>query len=203
MRVYDALKGRITSGTFRAGDRLDARDLGVELDASMTPIREALHRLAGERLVVVASHEGFHVPAYTEAELSDLYRWTGRVLTLALSGRDVGVAYGNRISRDSALIDETNADVVARTAGLFAAIAARSGNIEIECAIGSVNDRLNASRKVEAMLFADRENELNVMVAAFLDRAAGVLRKLITSYHRRRIAKVSNINRVLSARRLS
>src|SRR3546814_13376697 len=57
------------------------------MDASATPVRDALHRLSGERIVDSWHQEGFRQPLLTEADLVDLYEWGGMLLALALTGR--------------------------------------------------------------------------------------------------------------------
>lgn len=50
-RVYAAIKQQLLEGAFRPGERIEPAILSDELGASVTPVRDALHRLAGERLV--------------------------------------------------------------------------------------------------------------------------------------------------------
>ena len=57
-RVYLALKAQVTSGAFAPGDRLEPAALGEALNASITPVRDALHRLVGERIVEAPRNEG-------------------------------------------------------------------------------------------------------------------------------------------------
>ena len=86
-RVYAALKQRLRSGDYRPGDRLEPAALSEELNASVTPIRDALHRLTGERLVEAPRHEGFRVPMLTETMLRHLYAWHQDLLLLAILNR--------------------------------------------------------------------------------------------------------------------
>ena len=46
-RVYFALKDKLRRGLLKPGERLEPAALSDELFASVTPIRDALHRLAG------------------------------------------------------------------------------------------------------------------------------------------------------------
>ena len=79
---------RSASGCARAstapGDRLEPALLSEELNASVTPVRDALHRLTGERLVEAPRHEGFRTPMMTETPLRQLYSWHLDLLLLAL-----------------------------------------------------------------------------------------------------------------------
>src|SRR5256885_13578516 len=86
-RVYAAIRQRLREGLYRPGDRLEPALLSDELNASVTPVRDALHRLTGERLVDAPRHEGFRVPMMTETLLRYLYAWHLDLLLLALTRR--------------------------------------------------------------------------------------------------------------------
>ena len=90
-RSYATLKQMLRDGVFAPGARLEAIRLSDELGVSMTPVRDVLHRLAGERLVEASSREGFHVPRFTEAALRDLYEWNSALLSMAVRTRRPGV----------------------------------------------------------------------------------------------------------------
>src|SRR5438128_1521196 len=83
-RVYRALKDELLRGDHRPGDPLEPRHIGERLFASITPVRDALHRLAGERLIEASPHDGFRVPLMTEHGLRDLYRWQELLAQLCL-----------------------------------------------------------------------------------------------------------------------
>ena len=89
-RVYLALKEQVAAGSFAPGDHLEPAVIGEDLNASITPVRDALHRLVGERIVEAPRNDGFRVPAPTEAELRDLYGWNRDLLDLALRKRSPG-----------------------------------------------------------------------------------------------------------------
>jgi DNA-binding GntR family transcriptional regulator len=60
-RVYVALKHRILTGAVPPGRRIIERDVAGGLDASRTPVREALNRLALEGLVHLKPYCGYVV----------------------------------------------------------------------------------------------------------------------------------------------
>jgi DNA-binding GntR family transcriptional regulator len=71
--VYEALKDRFMDQTFVAGQRLNIDGLANSLSVSPTPVREALARLAAERLVELVPYKGYLVsPLLTPRELADL-----------------------------------------------------------------------------------------------------------------------------------
>jgi DNA-binding GntR family transcriptional regulator len=64
-RVYTALKEQLLAGRWEPGAHLEPAAIGADLSASVTPVRDALHRLVGERLVEAPRHDGFRVPTMT------------------------------------------------------------------------------------------------------------------------------------------
>lgn len=86
-RVYLDLKARILSGAYPPGTRLEAAQLSNSLASSATPVRDALYRLSGERIIESWHQEGFRQPLLSEADLVDLYGWAGALLSMALKGR--------------------------------------------------------------------------------------------------------------------
>src|SRR5438132_2867759 len=86
-RVYAAIKQQLRCGCYRPGHRLEPAVLSEQLNASVTPVRDALHRLTGERLVEAPRHEGFRVPMLTETMLRHLYAWHRDLVTLAMLNR--------------------------------------------------------------------------------------------------------------------
>src|SRR3546814_16408467 len=81
-RVYLDLKARIVGGAYQPGTRLDPFHLAKRLAASQTPVREALNRLSGERIVDSWHQEGFRQPIFAVSVICDLYLWYGAFLRL-------------------------------------------------------------------------------------------------------------------------
>lgn len=197
-RVYLALKEQLTSGRLAPGDHLEPALIGEELNASITPVRDALHRLVGERIVEAPRNDGFRVPAPTEAELRDLYGWNRELLLLALRR-------GHSTSRDSyprALQEgDSGFAAILLAPDFFRGVAAISGSAEHEAAIDSLNDRLGAIRTVEMRLFHDSGAELSALQDAYARDDILALRRGITAYHRRRQRCVPEL--LVASRRMS
>jgi len=71
--IYDALKERIMDQGLAPDARLNIDALAHELGVSPTPVREALARLAAERLVLFAPFKGYAVmPLLTHRRLAEL-----------------------------------------------------------------------------------------------------------------------------------
>ncbi len=190
-RVYAALKREIMSGAMRPGARLDPAVIAQDLMSSVTPVRDALHRLIGERLVESHSGEGFHLPHITEPNLEDLYAWNGEILALALRSGDRPVtALPERR-------DETEQPIAYETAALFAHIASGSRNGEHRLAVDAAGDRLQLARRIEIRLFDDLRSELDGLRDAAAGGDIAELRKLLARYHRRRQRATAMIVRAI------
>ncbi|WP_114856210.1 GntR family transcriptional regulator [Brachybacterium sp. YJGR34] len=59
--VYEALRTRIVQHDLEPGARISILEESSRLGVSQTPVREALHRLEGDRLVVRAAPRGYEV----------------------------------------------------------------------------------------------------------------------------------------------
>lgn len=70
--IRDELRINMLSGRWAPGDRLQLNQLSEQFRTSSTVVREALTRLAGERLVVLRPNRGFFVPTLSLDELRDI-----------------------------------------------------------------------------------------------------------------------------------
>lgn len=189
-RVYLSIKTYLLSeSALRPGERIDVPDLTRRFGASATPVRAALHRLVGERLLTALQGEGFLVPRMSEPDLSDLYQWN--VALLVNAARSAG--------SEPVIPAEAPAGdgPIAGLEDLFARLAARSGNVEVEWAVAGASDRLHRPRCAELALipeFHDESLELRGLAAA---GSAGALRQALVAYHRRRLRLVPAIVRSL------
>lgn len=195
-RVYLALKEQLMSGRFAPGDHLEPAALGEELHASITPVRDALHRLVGERIAEAPRNDGFRVPAPTEAELRHLYGWNGALLDLALRGSADRTPHLRSPSNRSPADGDFGAP-----ADLFRCIARRSGNPEHEAAVANLGDRLAAMGPAEAAVLDDVTGELTALAATLEASNLVALRRGIGVYHRRRQRCVPEI--LIAARTLA
>lgn len=71
--AYEALRGMLLLFELRPGERLNEVHLAERLGLSRTPLREALNRLAAERLLVARGGQGFFVRDLDLREAMDLY----------------------------------------------------------------------------------------------------------------------------------
>ncbi|MGH6706618.1 MAG: GntR family transcriptional regulator [Sphingomicrobium sp.] len=184
-RVHAGLRARLHAGRFVLGEPLEPHHLADELNASITPVRDALHRLVGERLVDVAPGGGFRIPILTEVGLRHLYDWNRRLLSLALAGAPRSAAKPE--SPEQA--EPADAGLPERTAGLFAAIAALSANPECGGAVAAISERLAFVRAREQLLVDQNcvEEELAGLASLLLQGDWRSLRRDIAAYHRLRM----------------
>ncbi len=70
--VYDQLRLDILTGELRPGEKLRSEYLRDRYKAGISPVREALNRLATERLVCREDQRGFHVAGVSKAGLLEL-----------------------------------------------------------------------------------------------------------------------------------
>lgn len=181
-RVYAAIKQRLRDGKFRPGDRLEPAVLSDELNASVTPVRDALHRLTGERLVEAPRHEGFRIPLLTESTLRHLYAWHRDLILLAISGRPgreklLGEALHQALGMDSGSPSPER---------IFTALAHASGNPEHDAAFDSAAERLKPVHRAESLLLDAAEKESAEILEALRNRDQRSLRTSLVRYHRRR-----------------
>ncbi len=185
-RVHAELKAVIMSGRYVPGAALNIHDLAELVGTSITPVRDVLQRLVGERLVGLGHGGGFQIAPMNEAGLRDLYLWHGRLLRDAVNS---GGTYrnGGDLTRTISLPDESDPAVLAGAmADFFARLGEWSGSAEHVHAIRSAGDRLHAARVHEAGLKRPIDELRTLWVLANSDSRAN-LRAAVSSFHRRRI----------------
>jgi DNA-binding GntR family transcriptional regulator len=82
-RAYELIRTAIVEGRYRPGQRIVEQRVGEEFDLSRTPVREALHRLEAEGLVISERNRGAVVRPVTEEDIHDLYELRARLESLA------------------------------------------------------------------------------------------------------------------------
>ncbi len=71
-RLFEALRAEIIGGELLPGQRLKVAALATLHDVSLNVVREALNRLAGEKLVDFEPQQGFTVRSLSAEDLEDL-----------------------------------------------------------------------------------------------------------------------------------
>ncbi|SDI52487.1 DNA-binding transcriptional regulator, GntR family [Sinosporangium album] len=83
-RVYVCLRGDILAGRIAPGQKLKPSELSAAHGVSLNVVREALSRLAGERLVRALPQQGFAVIGISVDDLADLTDVRATIETAAL-----------------------------------------------------------------------------------------------------------------------
>ena len=187
-RTYATLKERLLSGLYAPGYRLEAVRLADDLSVSMTPVRDVLNRLTGERLVHAVAGDGFYVPVMTEDALRDLLTWNAHLLDQAVRRRP-------RAERVGRGLPAAGSDLADRTGILFLMMARDTDSAEFEQAVASVNDRLHVVRRRELLVLRQAEAELQGLEQAYRNESARDLARQLRSYHARRLRQVSSLLR--------
>jgi len=188
-RVYAAIRQRLREGLYRPGDRLEPALLSDDLNASVTPVRDALHRLTGERMVEAPRHEGFRVPMMTETMLRHLYGWHLDLLLLAvLKHRTADISAEPVVTEglaQSAAYERQNL--------LFLQLARAAGNPEHVAALEALSHRLEPVQRLEQYFLGETEGETAEIVRALRARDRKALRSSLVRYHRRRLRIVPEL----------
>ncbi|MES2067813.1 MAG: GntR family transcriptional regulator [Pseudomonadota bacterium] len=172
--TYEAIKRRLVVGDWPMGFRLEAVRLAGDLGVSITPVRDSLYRLAGERLVDTIPGEGFRVPSLSEQGLREMFDFNLLLLLGAIDADAIPFA----MSPDGEM------DHATAIASLFLAIASLAGNGEVVAAVESLNDRLHQLRQLDESFLPEALEELDDLRASFSSgqwRSNG--RDLLTRYH--------------------
>lgn len=183
--TYDTLRRRLFAGVWPSGQRLEAARLASELGVSMTPVRDSLNRLAGERLVHSSPGEGFQVPLLSETELRGLIDWHRALIGIAL-GRRRAIAMLTDLPQGHNGIGE-------RTAILFTAIASAAGSLELHWALGNAAARLDCYRRHEETVLYEAHSELTALEALVRGGNRTGLTRAVERYHDRRRAVVGDL----------
>lgn len=193
-RVYLELKARILSAEFPPGTRLGPAELAKLLDASPTPVRDALYRLSGERVVESWHLEGFRQPLLAEGELHDLYGWRAMLLGLALRDRapEAASAALPGLAECGAYPDAAES--------LFRTIAAGCVSRELRFAIVNAIERSQMFFRIEIEIDPGARDALAAMEEDYRFALWTALRSKITTFHRRRAAQTGRVIAALPAR---
>ena len=187
-RVYLEIRGRVLSGGWLPGQRIDLVGLADSLDASVTPVRDALYRLVGERLLNLGISDGFVTPGITEPDLRDRYTWSRMLLTLCVANQPKDADYSSF---------QTGGTIDDLTARFFREISTRAQNSELQSAAAALSEQLANVRQTEVRIGIATEDEILSLVRAAKEGNIAAFRAAIVSYHRQRIRQAGKIVRAL------
>lgn len=206
-RVYDGVKARIIAHAPPAGRRIQPAVLAEQLFVSVTPVREALTRLAAERVIEEIPKAGFFVKEVSESEIVDLYGLQQMLLEWTLSdlhgdGRAPGILKPPDLAGKLGLGLEQGKEARARLAlrlmnELTLHIARQSGNADVIHIVGNINDRTYYVRMKDHEAFGDPTKELLRLCQAYYRRDFDGLRAGLQAWFQERILRLPELLRLL------
>lgn len=90
--IVTTLRHQILNATFKPGERLRFEEMREQFDAGMSPLREALTRLASDGLVTLEEHKGYRVAPVSRTDLMDLAEIRSDIEAMAMAR---AIANGN------------------------------------------------------------------------------------------------------------
>jgi DNA-binding GntR family transcriptional regulator len=136
-RVKRSIRDDILAGRVAPGDRLRIAELSARYGVSSIPIREALRRLEGDRLVVIESHRGAVIRAVDRKIVSDMYDVRSAIEALTVRNAaarampsDIELLEAHALAYEKAAAAGDQAGMLAANQELHGLIGALSGNPE-------------------------------------------------------------------------
>ena len=194
--IYLSLKEKIIAYEFSQGKRIYIGPLAEQFGVSTTPVRESLHRLAAEGLVIRAQQKGFFAMTLCEKNVREQYEVTRQILCDSLDRLSPAeqdrmhdfeplAAVSTRIGRHGGRSDAGT--LAALTGNLFASIANFTNKSYVELSIDRANDHLYYVRTLECRQLEHVPSELSCLCELFQKAEIGELVAAIGDYHDRRL----------------
>ncbi|WP_402462275.1 GntR family transcriptional regulator [Isoptericola aurantiacus] len=147
--AYATLKSRIIGLDLHPGQRLVERDIATELGVSRVPLREALHQLESEGLVVLVPRQGALVAPFTRDDVEHLFEVRESVEVLAFrlaalrrSAADLAAMSAAVDSARDALARRDDAATAAANAGFHAVVVQACGNPLLQSMLAPLDARV-------------------------------------------------------------
>ena len=188
--ALDALRDQLRRGRLVSGEPLTITELAHDLGLSATPVREALSRLAGERLIEDRRGRGYFAPRLDVSDLIELYGLRRLYLVEALSGE------GGPSSFPPPDAPAPAHPAIVQMVQAFDWIVARAGNRALFDAYRQVGERLAPAVRVESRVFP-LADELAELMTALEDPPR--LRTILSRLHAARRVRAPELMRALRA----
>jgi len=202
--VYERIKNWLLAQTLVPGQLLQIGVLADELGVSTTPVREALTRLAAERMIMSVPKRGFFARTPSEDDIFGLYSVNQTILDAAVGRWPVQPPEAPApaaAATEEVPVQERNAEQLARQTGeLFLQIATRSGVGEFVEIVRNMNDRLHHARVLECEIVPDVFVEVGRLAALVAANEGAQLRPALKAYHEERFKQVAAISKELLLR---
>jgi DNA-binding GntR family transcriptional regulator len=201
--VYERIKHWLLAQTLVPGQLLQIGVLADELGVSTTPVREALTRLAAERMIMSVPKRGFFARTPSEDDIFGLYSVNQTILDAAVVRWPQASGKGAPAEAAAAEVpvQERSAEQLARQTGeLFLQVATRSGVGEFAEIVRNMNDRLHHARVLECEIVPNVFVEMGRLTALAAGNDRAQLREALKAYHAERLRLVSAISKELLLR---
>lgn len=191
-RAYARLREMAMNYRFRPGQRLNEVELARELEVSRTPLREAMHRLVSEGLLVAVAGRGFQARPLDVKEVFDLYEarlaLETAIVTFACDRATPEWCDGMDAYLDASVAEQESAPLehlLELDEGFHERVAEVTGNLELLRMLRNVNARIHFFRWIDMRGRRDTtQAEHRALVAAIRARdvpaAVAVTRTHIT-----------------------
>lgn len=104
-KVYEAVRGQIVNCELAPGSPLPAVELARQLGVSLTPVRDALNRLAAEGLVEDVARKGYFVARLDPEDIADLLE-ARRLIELAAAEQGIELLEPAQLAEMRRLVEE-------------------------------------------------------------------------------------------------
>ncbi|MEZ5792904.1 MAG: GntR family transcriptional regulator [Nitratireductor sp.] len=190
--LYGALKRMAVDFRIRPGERINEVALARELDASRTPLREALNRLVAEQLIEFQPGKGFFCRKLEPDSIFELYELREIVEVAAVrracvraSEEEIAALKGDLHANGLSHIGKTVREVTVFDEAFHLGIARLSGNGELVRELENINERIRYIRWIDmASRVATTKGEHRKIMDAIEKRdgelAASVMRQHIS-----------------------
>lgn len=91
-RIYEILRRDIVNGCFQAGEKVAINALKERYCVGLSPLREALNKLAAYGLLTQENQRGFRIPRLDRSELDDIAQMRRKLECMAL---EQAIRYGD------------------------------------------------------------------------------------------------------------
>ncbi len=168
-RIHEKLRQMAADFAFKPDQRINETELAISLDASRTPVREALNRLVAEGFLTFQSGRGFSCRPLSPQRILDLYEARVAIECEALrlscaraKAEDIAALaeYLDGIEPEYAACTDVNA-LLAMDEGFHLALAELSQNAELMLMLKNLNDRIRYIRMIDLSRMRRGENQGN------------------------------------------
>lgn len=162
--VYNILKEMVILFKIRPEERVNEVELSTMLGVSRTPLRQALHRLAAENMLIAVPNKGFFGRKLISQEVFDLYELRRALEISAIqlslqraSDKDIETLRQNwqTVMQDAEA--KSNLELVRDDEDFHVHLALLSGNKELASSLARINERIRFFRWID---LEERSTEL-------------------------------------------